>query len=144
MQAAAAYASNIDLTSVDKQTQADLARSLEILDIIKVDYKSRAAMGRFVLEALWKFVSGNLSQMCRFELWFSMKVVQASAIPETHQELLVEVLGSINSLVYTKMSQFPVLAPDFSKQPNNFSSSPQILGYPTFCCQPPQHVGRKG
>ena len=44
-----------------------------------------------------------------------MKVVQASAIPKAHQELLVQLLGSLNSLVYVNISHFPILAPASSQ-----------------------------
>ena len=45
VQAAAAYANDLKLPSLDREAQRDLARSLDILDIIKVDYTSKAGTG---------------------------------------------------------------------------------------------------
>ena len=61
VQAAAAYANDLNLPSMDREARRNLARSLDFLDIIKVDYTSKAALGRITLEAVWKFVCGNLS-----------------------------------------------------------------------------------
>ncbi|KAK9822299.1 hypothetical protein WJX74_004529 [Apatococcus lobatus] len=128
LQAAEAYAADLNLASIKKEANLDLGKPLKLLSILDVDCQDKAAVGRFIQAAVAKFVVGNLSQMCRYELWFSMKVVEAAPISDVHKELLVDVLSNINGIVWVPMSLLPVIAPDYSKQP-------QIVGYANHAAQ---------
>ena len=99
VQAAEAYSSKINLRTLNKEARADLAKPLKILSILDVNCEDKGAVGQFIQAAMAKFVVGNLSQMCRFELWLCMKVIESSPVAAPHKELLVEVLTNINSII---------------------------------------------